>query len=92
MKEWIKVTNPEGTPVYLRLDQMVCARPFVPDIDFTPPAAGKKSPRDSKPDDLSAAKAIIDLTNGVQAVLEPPEKIMEMIEVAQKEADKEAGA
>ena len=76
---WIKVTNPKKTPVYLSVDQLMRVRPCVKGVDFTPP------------DDLSAANAIIDLTTGMQAVLETPDKIMELIQEALKDTGKAAG-
>jgi hypothetical protein len=89
---WIKVTGPQDTQVYLCIDQLIRVRPCVPGADFTPPPTGAKPSRDRTPGDLSAAKAIIDLTTGMQAVLQTPAEVMDLIEAARKEADKEAGA
>jgi hypothetical protein len=92
MTGWIKVTSPQNTRAYLSIDQLIRVRQCLPGIDFTPPVAGKRSSRDRTPGDLSAANAIIDLTNGMQAVLETPEEVMELIGAAQKAAAKEAVA
>jgi hypothetical protein len=72
--------EPKKTAVYLSVDQLMRVRPCVQGVDFTPPS------------DLSAANSIIDLATGMQAVLETPAKIMELIEEAQNGTDKAAGA
>jgi len=90
MTGWIKVTSPQETRAYLSIDQLIRVRPCLTGVDFTPPAAGKRSSRDRTTGDLSAAKTIIDLTNGMQAVLETPEEVMELIGAAQQAAGKEA--
>jgi uncharacterized protein YlzI (FlbEa/FlbD family) len=72
---WIKVTDPQGHPIYLSAEQLVRIRPCIA-------GAG----------DLASAKSIVDLVNGMQAVRETQDEIIERIENARKDEDKAAGA
>jgi len=72
---WIKVTDPQGHPIYLSAEQLVRIRPVI---------AGTG--------DLASAKSIVDLVNGMQAVLETQDEIIERIKNADKDEDKAAGA
>jgi hypothetical protein len=72
---WIKVTDPQRHPIYLRADQLVRIRPVI---------AGTG--------DLASARSIVDLVNGMQAVLETQDEIIEHIKSADKDEDKAAGA
>ena len=69
---WIKVSDPQGHPIYLSAEQLVRIRPCIA-------GAG----------DLASAKSIVDLVNGMQAVRETQDEIIERIDNAGKG---EAGA
>jgi hypothetical protein len=72
---WIKVTDPQRHPIYLRTDQLVRIRSCIEGTG-----------------DLASAKSIIDLVNGMQAVLETQDEIIARIKNADKDEDKAAGA
>ncbi len=72
---WIRVTDPQGHPIYLSAEQLVRIRPCIEGTG-----------------DLASAKSIVDLVNGMQAVLETQDKIIEHIRNAGKDEDKAAGA
>ena len=88
---WIKVTDPQGHPIYLCAEQMVRIRPCIAGADFLAPPADTRVPRDRKDGDLTSAKSIIDLVSGVQAVRETQDEIMARIKGAGKDEDKAAG-
>jgi hypothetical protein len=87
---WIKVTGPQGHPIYLSVDQLVRIRPCIAGADFLPPDA--RMPRDHKDGDLTSARSIVDLVSGIQAVQETQDEIIERIKNAGKDEDKTAGA
>jgi hypothetical protein len=86
---WIKVTNPQGHPVYLCVEQLVRIRPCLAGADFPIPE-GKI--QDSKNCDMASARSIIDLVTGVQAVRETQDEIIERIKNAREEELKSTGA
>ena len=88
---WIKVTDPQGHPIYLSVDQLVRIRPCIAGADFLPPSPGR-TPGGRKDDDLTSAKSIIDLVSGMQAVRETQDEIIERIKNAGRDDDKAAGA
>jgi hypothetical protein len=91
---WIKVTDPLGHPVWLSVEQIVRIRPYMAGIDFPAPAPDGRTPHDHKDGDiaLAAAKSIVDLVSGVQAVRETQDDVIERIRNAQKEDDKDKTA
>ncbi len=89
---WIKVTDPQGHPVYLSVDQLVRIRPCIIGADFLPLPAGTALPNERKDGDLRSAKSIIDLASGMQAVRETLDDIIKQIKNAGKDEDKTAGA
>jgi len=89
---WIKVTNPEGLEVFLCVEQLIRVRQAVAGADFPAPPPAARPARDRKPDEPPAPQAVIDLTNGSQAVRETQKEVMELLKEAIKEAEKQAGA
>ena len=87
---WIKVTDPQGHPIYLSVEQLVRIRPCIAGADFLPPDA--RMPRDHKDGDLTSARSIVDLVSGMQVVRETQEEIIEQLERANKDTDKAAEA
>jgi hypothetical protein len=88
---WIKVTDPQGHPVYLSVDQLVRIRPCIAGADFLPPSPDTRT-RDRKDGDLTSAKSIVDLVSGIQAVQETQDEIIARVKDAGKGEDKMAGA
>ena len=86
---WIKVTDPQGHPIYLSVDQLIRIRPCIAGADFLLPSQDTRMPRDRKDGDLTSAKSIIDLVNGMQAVREAQDEIIERIKDAGKDEDKD---
>jgi hypothetical protein len=89
---WIKVTDPQGHPIYLSVDQLVRIRPCIAGADFLPPSPDTRLPHDQKDGGLASAKSIIDLVSGMQAVRETQDEIIERVKNAGKDEDKAAGA
>jgi hypothetical protein len=89
---WIKVTDPQGHPVYLSIEQLVRIRPSLPGIDFPAPAPEDKMQRDRKNGDMTSTRSIVDLVTGVQAVQETQDEIIERIRKARDEDAKSTGA
>jgi hypothetical protein len=87
---WIKVTDPQGHPIYLSVEQLVRIRPCIAGADFLRPDA--RMPRDHKDGDLTSARSIVDLVSGMQAVRETQDEIIERVKNAGKDEDKTAGA
>ena len=88
---WIKVTDPQGHPLYLCTEQMVRIRPCMAGADFLPSPADTTMPRDHKDGDLTSARSIIDLASGMQAVRETADEIIKCIKNAGKDEDAAAG-
>jgi hypothetical protein len=91
---WIKVTDPLGHPVWLSVEQIVRIRPYTAGIDFPAPAPDARTAHDHKNSDiaLAAAKSIVDLVTGVQAVRETQDDVIERIRNARKDDDKDKPA
>jgi hypothetical protein len=97
---WIKVTDLQGHPVWLSVEQMVRIRPCVAGIDFLAPdtkTSDTKTPaHDHKNSDVSPAlalaKSIVDLVSGVQAARETQDEILERIRKARKDDDNDKTA
>jgi hypothetical protein len=83
---WIKVTDPLGHPVWLSVEQIVRIRPYMAGIDFPGPTPDARAVHDHS-DTVLAAKSIIDLVAGVQAVRETPDDVIDRIRRARKEDD-----
>ncbi len=91
--EWIKVTDPQGHPIYLCVDQLVRIRPCIAGADFLAPSPDSRTPRDRKDGDLTSAKSIIDLVSGgMQAVRETQDEVIAHIKNAGRDDDRVAGA
>ena len=89
---WIKVTDPQGHPLYLCTEQMVRIRPYIAGADFLPSPPDTRMPRDHRDGDLTSARSIIDLASGIQAVRETPDEIIKCVKNADKDEDTAAGA
>ena len=87
---WIKVTDPQGHPLYLCIEQMVRIRPCIPGGDFLASSPDTTMQRARREGDLASARSIIDLVSGMQAVQETPDGIMELINSAGRDKDKVA--
>ncbi len=88
---WIKVTDPQGHPVYLSIEQLVRIRPSLAGVDFPAPALEDKIQRGHENGDMTSTRSIVDLVTGVQAVQEAQDEIIERIRKARDEDAKSAG-
>jgi hypothetical protein len=84
---WIKVTDPEGHPVYVCVEQMIRLRLNVV-VAPSPSSAGSHAQASPKPGEWATVQSIIDLTNGVQAVQETQDQILALIEDADDQSGK----
>jgi hypothetical protein len=73
---WIKVTDPQGHPIYLCAEQLVRIRPCI---------AGAGDP-------ASAKSIVDLASGGAQAVRESQDEIIECIKNADRDEEKAAGA